>query len=235
MEENSVVTTKPVLPNGKVSLPAKVDFLKRIAKVRLTFQNLGVKKTGKNKFLNFDYFELDDILPVTNSLCYEYDLVPVYALGEIATLTIYDVLSDNFLVFSTKTAAAELREKNGGRGNPIQEIGSENTYTKRYLYLNFLEISEPDTLDASIGKPTAAKTSFPAYSIVDEGSAITSSTPPTGINAPASAKQLEILNQILTKDELSRMLAHYGHSEISEITIGEASATIAKRKGANNG
>ena len=41
----------------------------KLNKARIMFQTSGVKKTGKNKFAGYDYFELNDILPVCNRIC----------------------------------------------------------------------------------------------------------------------------------------------------------------------
>jgi len=48
--------------------------------------------------------------------------------------------------FSSPTAEAKLV-----KATPVQELGAVHTYLKRYLYLNALELVEPDVLDNTIG------------------------------------------------------------------------------------
>lgn len=131
----------------------------KLAKARVELQNKPLKKSGKNKHLNFNYYELDDFLPTINTINESIGLLPVFSIGlNGATLTVYDTDGDTFITFTSPVAHAKLQ----GNASDIQELGSQHTYMRRYMYLLAYEITENDTLDPSIGQtptptPTAPK------------------------------------------------------------------------------
>jgi hypothetical protein len=121
--------------------------LSKLAQARLTIQDKGLNKSGKNKHLNFNYYELGDILPTVNQVFKELGLLGQFCIkGEEAILNVYDVESGEVIEFSSPTAEAKLV-----KATPVQELGAVHTYLKRYLYLNALELVEPDVLDNTIG------------------------------------------------------------------------------------
>jgi len=63
-----------------------------------------------------------------------------------ATLKIIDSDTEKELIFTMPSEEAPLKGS-----TPIQQLGSVNTYLKRYLYLNALEIVENDLLDSQSG------------------------------------------------------------------------------------
>ena len=122
------------------------NIYQKLAKVRVDLQEKDLKKSGKNEFAKFTYYELGDFLPQVNALFNEQGLLSVFNVTrETASLTIFDSESKDTLVFETYVAEAELGGKNG---NPIQKLGATHTYLKRYLFLNALEIVEADQVDA---------------------------------------------------------------------------------------
>lgn len=123
----------------------------QLVKAELSYQSL--KKSGKNKFANFDYFELKDFLPDATRLMAKYHLLDIFNLTlEQATLTIVD--ADNiwnnkdgsFVTFATPTADNTVKGCTA-----IQNLGSIHTYLRRYLYLNALNLVEDDSADALSG------------------------------------------------------------------------------------
>ena len=121
----------------------------KLMKVRNAVQSRNLKKSGKNKHLNFDYYELADFLtPATIEFSKE-GLCPVFTIEtdtmgvEVAYLRIYG--DGEPIVFQMPTADPNM-------GNPIQSAGAKQTYCKRYLYMNALELSEFDAVDASAGE-----------------------------------------------------------------------------------
>ena len=116
-----------------------------------------LKKSGKNPFAKFDYFTLDDFMPVVNSLFNKHGLFSQFNITDtvdanglsnrLATLDIYNTDSDEEPIhFSSPVADASVKGCSA-----IQAIGSAITYMRRYLYMTALEISEPDLLDAEVG------------------------------------------------------------------------------------
>lgn len=119
----------------------------KLQKCRVELQQMKLKKSGKNKFAGFEYFELADFLPQINSLFLKYKLCSNFSIeGEQANLIIYDSEDVNqSVIFCSPIAQLELKGCTA-----IQALGGIHTYMKRYLYLNALEIVENDMLDAQI-------------------------------------------------------------------------------------
>lgn len=126
----------------------KMNIYQKIAKVRVDLQNLNIKKSGFNKFANFDYFTLEDILPTINKLMKDNGLLSMFSMGTInSSLVIVNVDDPNEMVtFECPNADADIKGC-----TPVQCLGGEITYLKRYLYLNAFEIVEGDVLDALVG------------------------------------------------------------------------------------
>lgn len=113
---------------------------------RVELQNKNLKKSGKNKFAGFDYFELKDFLPTINEMFNQKGLFSNFSIDDTtARLTITN--GKDFIDFTSPIADANVKGC-----TPIQSLGAVHTYMKRYLYLNALEIVEADMLDAQVGK-----------------------------------------------------------------------------------
>ena len=113
----------------------------KIQKARCLLQEREVKKTGKNQ--NFNYYQLDDILPPINEICNEVGICPIVSFNrEVASLTIYCNEGGGAIEFTAPMAAAKLPH-----GQEIQNLGASITYERRYLYMNAFEITEHDAID----------------------------------------------------------------------------------------
>ena len=144
----------------------KVDYtswnlFKKLAEARVQVRAKMGKKSGYNPYGKFNYFELEDIIPHMLTVFNEIGLIGIeghenaviapdtgiQVTPEFYTLKIYntDRVDDRPIVFTKKQADA------GTKGQvPIQAIGSESTYMRRYLWLDALEIVENDATDANI-------------------------------------------------------------------------------------
>lgn len=164
----------------------------RIARVRTVINKKCTKKSGYNSFAKFNYFQLDDFLPQVNEECLKEGILPMFNIKtvedmvwdkeskdyvkeykNVAELRVEDAYSTEFKKW--ETPVAEVRMGQGAR-NPIQELGAMHTYLKRYLYMNFLELSENDVVDATVGKDEAKdKKELPTMNmLVDFSNAYTS-------------------------------------------------------------
>lgn len=120
-----------------------------IIKIRVELQNSKLKKSGKNKFAGFDYFELADFLPRLNELMLEEGINDNFKItSEIASLTL--IKGDDkqeytmpFVMFSTP-----LNKSGQPSMQDIQYLGALNTYYKRYLYLNAFGITDGEVIDS---------------------------------------------------------------------------------------
>ncbi len=114
---------------------------------RLAFQKKNVKKSGKNKFAGYSYYELSDILPAINEIAQELKFSCVVTFGiEIAQLEFIDAEKPaDRITFLSPMSKASLKGC-----HEVQNLGAVETYIKRYLYQNCFEIVENDVLDSTM-------------------------------------------------------------------------------------
>ena len=129
-----------------------------IISIRVKLQNAKLKKSGKNKFAGFDYFELADFLPKLNELMLEekindrfyikdnYAILEIQKGEEINTYTMPFVLFDTPINIKQDSKTGEVREVKSMQD--IQYLGALNTYYKRYLYLNAFGITDGEVIDS---------------------------------------------------------------------------------------
>lgn len=131
-----------------------MNIYEKITKARILFAQQQVKKSGKNAFAGYSYYELSDILPHINQLARELKFFCAATFTvEMATLRITDAEKpESFLEWSLPMSSASLKGC-----HEVQNLGATQTYLKRYLYQNAFEIVEGDALDATMGKPERAK------------------------------------------------------------------------------
>ena len=120
------------------------NIYEKMQKVRVELQKMNLKKTGKNQ--TFKYYELADFLPHAMELFEANKLFSNVSFGsDLATLVIVNTEKpDEKEVWTSTIAGASER-----LGAPIQQLGAMQTYLRRYLYINALEIVESDALDAT--------------------------------------------------------------------------------------
>lgn len=124
-----------------------MNIYEKLSKARVLLQSKQLKKSGKNSYSGFTYFELGDFMPEVNKIFEEFGLCSVFNLFiDKAQLVITDTESESTVTFETPTANAQLKGC-----TEIQSLGAIHTYLKRYLYLNALEIVESEALDPLVG------------------------------------------------------------------------------------
>lgn len=160
-----------------------MNVYEKLQDARVQLQKKSLKKSGKNKFSGFDYFELADFLPAVNAIFADLKLASVFKLTEQeAFLSIINAEKpDEVIEFSMPSAQLELKGCNA-----LQALGGVNTYCRRYLYFNALEIVENDFFDAETGKAEVkTKAKKEAEAEIPELDII------AGIDAISDAKTLE--------------------------------------------
>ena len=122
----------------------QLNIYQKLQKSRVELQNKKLKKTGMNKYSNYDYFELGDFLPGINEICEKNGLATIFHFtSELATLKIIDVDNiESTLEFSTPVEIASLKGC-----STIQNIGGTQSFARRYLYIMAFEIAESDMID----------------------------------------------------------------------------------------
>lgn len=127
-----------------------MNIYQKLQLCRVKLQELELKKTGWNKFSEYSYFELDDFLPSINKILNENGLCTVVTFTETAQLTLIDCdKPEDKIIFESPICEIPTLKA----CHKIQGLGALQSYLRRYLYINLFEITEPDALDASTGKP----------------------------------------------------------------------------------
>jgi len=119
---------------------------RKLQAVRMELSKANLKKSGKNKFAGFEYFELGDFLPRVHEMMDAVGLCGVFNIHDgVVHLDIYDTEPNGgFVKFTSPLVMAE-----NSKGQPIQSLGATHTYMRRYMWLIALELSEHDEVDAT--------------------------------------------------------------------------------------
>lgn len=136
-----------IMATTKKEVPTNV--YGKLIEARIRFRETGIKKKGVNRYAEFDYFRLDEIIPIKQEIFRDLGLADVITFGnEVATLTIFNVDNpEESIDFMSQLAPDESMIK-----NPIQKVGAVQTYVRRYLYLLALDIIESDGIEETTGK-----------------------------------------------------------------------------------
>ena len=177
-----------------------------LQEVRLEMSKAPLKKTGFNKHLSFNYFELADFVPTATRLFAERKLCPIFNIGydsngvEIASLVI--TKGTEQVRFMTPT-------DNPTNMTGIQALGAKITYLRRYLYMIALDLVENDIVDASIDETSRdAKVE----------------------DKKATPKQVEMLRSLYDQENVAKMLEYYHIESLEELPLKTASELISRKK-----
>lgn len=124
----------------------KHNIYDKIMTARLLFLESNPKKTGKNSFQNFNYFELSDIIPAATRICNNLGLyTEINLTSKMATMKVVNIDDPKEIILYH----LPVPEINGKDSNKLlQDTGKTETYLRRYLYLLFLDIAVPDEVDS---------------------------------------------------------------------------------------
>lgn len=120
-----------------------------IISIRAELQEHKLKKSGKNKFAGFEYFELSDFLPTINVFMLGKGMNDIFEITESeAKLSLVkdeevNIYRIPFVLFDTP-----LNKQGGKSMQDIQYLGALITYYKRYLYMNAFGITDGEVVDA---------------------------------------------------------------------------------------
>lgn len=194
-----------------------------IINIRVKLQNAKLKKSGKNKFAGFDYFELADFLPKLNELMLEekindrFYIKDDYAVLEIQKGEEVNVYTMPFVLFETPVNLKEYRDTGEIREvksmQDIQYLGALNTYYKRYLYLNAFGITDGEVIDSMNNDEIATKKK-------------------TTSNVKISKAQLDILEK-LSDEGKAKVYSKYEVKSLGDLTVVQASEIIGLLKKGN--
>lgn len=108
------------------------------------FISRGIKPTGYNSYQKYHYFSLDDIVPAVVKICCELGLATQFKFTkECGKLLIIDLETGCKQVFTTPLPAPT----NNKATEQCKEIQAIQTYSRRALYLQWLEIVEVNSIE----------------------------------------------------------------------------------------
>lgn len=133
-----------------------MNIYQKIAGIQKNLLQKELPKSGYNKFGNFKYHELEDILPTIFRECYNQELFIEFSFtNELAQLKIRNWNEPGESVI-TSVPMPEIVPLNRGM-NIMQSEGSYITYLKRYLLINMFLIVEKDVVDSDNVKHATSK------------------------------------------------------------------------------
>ena len=203
----------------------------KLNQARIRLQGSELKKTGRNKFAGYNYFELGDFLPTVQAIFADIGLCGVVSYTEAsAILKIVDCdnPTDEISIFSPMSSAS-LKG-----AHEIQNLGAVQTYLRRYLWVTAMEIVEHDELDARLGAerpdasdPQAVKPELkPTPAPVEEPRGRRNFRPGDSV-APAAEESIQRLLEIRLHD---MGLTPFGAKTILTICKAESFQEIAESK-----
>ena len=127
-----------------------MNVYQKLAVARGRFIQAPVQKSGINRFAEYKYFELSDIVPPALAIFADLGLLfNVSFTNEEAIGTLINVdKPEETIEFKSPMRNLEVKGMNA-----IQALGGTETYQRRYLYMVCLDIVEADAFDATHGKP----------------------------------------------------------------------------------
>lgn len=132
-----------------------MTLFEKIQKIKVDLVEANLKKTGKNTFSNYDYFQLADFMPTVITSC-EKNKVCTWTSFTETTGFLYAVDSEKPSDELVVTCPLTMFELKGA--NKMQVLGGIQTYARRYLYMALLDIVEDDAFEGGTGaKKTPAK------------------------------------------------------------------------------
>lgn len=273
-ETTNETAAKPAAKRSAAKKPAATDYSKmnvyqKLALARKMFLDTNPTKSGTNDHSEYDYFELEDIVPAQTRIFAEVGLLETFtyqepqvvpvSLGDhwepretepmgIATVINADKPEET-IVFRLKWGeVAPIISKKTGKpvNHPIQDNGGEQTYMRRYLKMQVLDIVEHDATDQvkrdeveqpegepkekapSASKPAAKKPASKKPATAAERKAAAKSV----ANADGAATPLQLRS---LKNSMKKLKDEYGedHPEIGQF-IAELGASTDKFKHSAN-
>lgn len=130
----------------EIAIPKNGNIYQKMSAVRVIMQGRLSRKSGVNPEAGFTYFELKDFIPEANRLFNEAGMLPVFRMRRAengffeASLEIINTeKTEETIMFTLPVIVSN--------GIGMQAIGASDTYARRYLYMNALEITENDQID----------------------------------------------------------------------------------------
>ena len=170
-----------------------MNIYEKMQRAKIQILNANLKKTGENKFADFKYYELADILPTIIRICDDLGLFTAISFNqEVALLEIINIEKPDEKIHYY----SPMKETTIKGCNEIQALGGVETYQRRYLYMTAFDIIENDMFDPVTGDKTINKT-------IEQ------------------ALREAIVNNQIENDSVARALSYFKHTKLSELKNSE--------------
>jgi hypothetical protein len=128
-----------------------MNVYQKLNEARNLFHQAPLKKTGKNSFAGYSYFELGDFVVPALEIFKQVGLTSIISFKQDeATMQIINTdKPDEAITITTPMSEANLKGC-----HPVQNLGAVQTYIRRYLWVAAMEIVEHDALDSTSGDKT---------------------------------------------------------------------------------
>lgn len=132
------------------------NVLKALSEARKAISETKMKKEGKNKFSNYDYFTPSQVHKLVEDACQKTNLLAKFdldkdELGYFGELIVYHLESTEHLSFKLVTDVPDIKATNAS-----QKLGGMMTYTERYLKSSAFGIVDNNLdFDAQDNRPKA--------------------------------------------------------------------------------
>lgn len=199
-----------------------MNLYEKIQKAKELILEANLKKSGKNKFAGYSYYELSDILPTIIKVCNELKLfTQIQFNNEYAVLNIVDIEKPEEIMSYT----SPMKELSLKGANEIQALGGTQTYQRRYLYMCAFDIIENDMFDATIHEEpkTLPKKEKPAQQTSDKP-----------ITENSMAQLTKVINKYSEKTgkDVNQLKAHFCKvmkvESLEKLTEAQATVLIPK-------
>jgi hypothetical protein len=123
-----------------------MNIYEKLNELRDVIIEAGIKKTGKNKHAGFEYYELGDFMPHVIKYSKARQMIGIVDFSDEKPklLIINTEKPEERIVFSSDKAEANIPGT-----QEIQKMGGAQTYQRRYLWIQALELTENDSVDSS--------------------------------------------------------------------------------------
>ena len=122
-----------------------MNVYQKINKIKAALLIAGINKTGENKFSNFSYFELSEIMPVIIKESEKIGLCSLVSFTpEQATLRLVDCDTAEAVEVTSPMSTAALKGC-----HDVQNLGAVQTYLRRYLYQAAFDVIVCDEIDSA--------------------------------------------------------------------------------------
>jgi hypothetical protein len=176
-----------------------MSVLVKLNEARALFHAKSLKKTGRNEYAGYDYFELGDFIIPALQIFNDLKLSGIVSYGvELASLTLTDLEDGTQFVITSPMSTAKLKAC-----HEVQNLGAVQTYLRRYLWVAALEIVEHDALNLTQEKGGDGLKAFDVAA---------------ALQAVQAAPTLAALNQVWTEwgEKAVKASAKAGHAEIKQ-------------------